>query len=100
MEAKAESSKHMGRERTNSSVETVGTEQMRWEGECGNVTSPFVILGVTGFSDNWEERKVTIAGGREAPTLGRDSACFFLGIPASPETHWKFKMALLESDET
>ena len=49
MEAKAETSKHMGRERTNSSWETVGTGQLRWEGECENVTSPFVIVSVTGW---------------------------------------------------
>ena len=47
MEAKAESSKHMGGEKTNSLGETVGKGQLRWEEECGNVTSPLVILGVT-----------------------------------------------------
>ena len=45
----------MGRERTNSKGETVGTEQLRWEGKCGNVESPFVILGVTSFGDSWSE---------------------------------------------
>ena len=50
MEAKAKRSKHMGRERTNSSGETVGSGQLIWEGEFGNVTSP------EAFSDNldWE----------------------------------------------
>ena len=57
METKAESSKHMGHERTNSSGETVGTGQLIWEGECGNVTSLFVILGVMGFCDSWGEGK-------------------------------------------
>ena len=52
MEANAESSKHMGHERTNSSGETVGTGQLRWEEECENATSPFVTLGVKGFGDS------------------------------------------------
>ena len=47
MEGNAESSKDTGHERTNSCRETVGMGQLRWEGECVNVTSPFVILGVT-----------------------------------------------------
>ena len=51
LEAKAESSKRMGREKTNSNGETVGVEQLRWEGECGNVTSPFVTQGVTSFGN-------------------------------------------------
>ena len=55
MDAKAESSKHMGHERTDSSGKTVGTGQLRWDGEFGNVTSPFVILGETGFGDRWGE---------------------------------------------
>ena len=47
----------MGHERTDSSKETVGTGQLRWEGECGNVTSPFVILGVTVFGVNRGEEQ-------------------------------------------
>ena len=55
MKGNAEGSKDMGHERTNSSRETVGTGQLRWEGDCGNVTSPFVILGVTVFGVSSEE---------------------------------------------
>ena len=58
----------MGREKTNSSAGTVGTEQLRWEVEYGNVMSPFVILGVTGFGDSWGEGQRTNAKGKEAPT--------------------------------
>ena len=32
-----------------------GEEQLGREGECGNVTSPFVILGVTVFDVSWGE---------------------------------------------
>ena len=50
-----ETSKHMGRERTDFNGETVGTGKLKWKGKCGNVTSPFVILGVTSFGDSWGE---------------------------------------------
>ena len=60
----------------------------------------FVILGVTGFGDGWEEEQGTIAVGREAPSLERESACLFPRIPAWPGIHWKFKMAWLESEGT
>ena len=78
---RVESSKHMGCEKTNFSAETVGTEQLRWEVECGNVMSPFVILGVTGFGDSWGEGQGTIAIGKEAQSLGRKSACLVPSIP-------------------
>ena len=81
-QAKGRSFKHMGRERTNSSREIVRTVQLRWEGLWENVTSPFVILGTTGLGDSWGKGQETIAEGREAPALGRDSACLFPGIPA------------------
>ena len=55
----------MGRERTNSSKETVEKGQLRSDGECENVTSPFVILVITGFGDSWGEVQGTIAAGRE-----------------------------------
>ena len=55
----------MGRERTNSSEETVEKGQLRSDGECENVTSPFVILGITGFGDSWGEVQGTTAAGRE-----------------------------------
>ena len=83
MEAKAESSKHIGRERTNSNGETVRMEQLRREGECGNVMPPFVTRGVTSFGNRWGEKQGTIAViGRKVPALGRDSTCLFPGIPA------------------
>ena len=65
-----------------SSEKTVGIGQLRLEGECENVTSPFVILGVIIFGDSWEEGQGTIAVGREAPVLEKESACLFPGIPA------------------
>ena len=70
------------------------------EGECGNLASPFVILGVTIFGDSLGEGQATIAVGREAPALGRESACLFPPVQPLPGTNWKFKMALLESEET
>ena len=76
----------MGHERTNSYGETVGTVQLRWEGECGNATSPFVILDVTGFGNSRAEEQGTIAEGRKALAFGKESACLFPGIPASPGT--------------
>ena len=42
-----------------------------------NVTSPFVILGVTIFGDRWGEGQGTIAIGREAPALGSKSGSLF-----------------------
>ena len=80
-ERKAESSKNMGHERTNFSRETVGTGQLKWEGKCGNLTSAFVIRGVTVFSLAGGGTR-TIAVGREAPVRGKESACLFPGIPA------------------
>ena len=56
MEGNADSSKDMGH-RTNSSGKTVGTGQLRWEGECGNVASPFMILGVTVSGVRWGEEQ-------------------------------------------
>ena len=82
MEVKVESSKHMGHERTNYSGETVGKRRLRWEAECGNVTSPFVILGVTGFGNSWRKGAGTIAVSREHPVLRKESACLFPRIPA------------------
>ena len=73
--------------------------QLKREGECGNVTSPFVTLDVTCFGSSWGEEQGTIAIAREVPGLGRESACLFAGILASPGTLWKFKMALLKSEE-
>ena len=67
MEARAESSKHMGRERTNSNGETVVIGQLRWEGECGNVKIPFVTLGVMSFGKSWGEEHGTIAVARDVP---------------------------------
>ena len=81
MEAKAENSKHMGRERTNSNRETAGMGQLRWEGECGNVTSPFVTLNVTSFGNSWGEEQGTIAVARKVLALGRESSWLFPGIP-------------------
>ena len=63
-EGKAESSKNIGLERTNSFTETEGTGQLKWEGKCGNLTSAFVILGVTVFS---------LAGGGEGSRQGGSS---------------------------
>ena len=72
MDGNAESSRDMEYEMNNSSGETIGTGQFRWERECGNVTSPFVILNVTGFGVSCMERETrTIAVGREAPVLGK-----------------------------
>ena len=51
-------------------------------GECGNVTSPFVTLGVTSFGNSWGEGQGTIAVGREVPALGRESERLFPEIPA------------------
>ena len=83
METNAESSKHMlVHERTDFSGETVGTGPLRWEGECENVTPPFMILGGTGFGDSWGEGQGTIAIGKEATVLGKESACLFSGILA------------------
>ena len=96
MDAKPKSSKHMECERTNFSGE-VGTVQLRWKLECGNVTSPFVILGEMGFGDSWGEGQGTIAVGRKVPVLRRGGACLYQGIPG---TCWKFTMAWLESEET
>ena len=62
----------MGREKTNSNRETLGMGQLRWEEECGNVMSSFVILVVTSFGDSWREGQRTIAIGKEAPALGRE----------------------------
>ena len=56
---------------------------MRCEGKGGNVTSPFVIRGVTGFSDSSGERQETIAVGREATVLGKQSECLFPRILTS-----------------
>ena len=33
-------------------------------GECGNVKSPFVTLGLTSFGDSWGEEQGTIAVAR------------------------------------
>ena len=82
MEAIAESSKHMRHERINSSGETVGTEQLKRKGECGNATSPFMIQGVTDFGDSWGEEQGTIAVRMDAPVLGRESGSLFQWIPA------------------
>ena len=71
-----------GRDRINSNGETIGTGQLRWEGECGNVTSPFVSRSVTSFGNSCGEEQGTIAMAREVPALGRESACLFLWIPA------------------
>ena len=65
MEAKAESLKHMRRERINSNGETVGMGQLRWVAERGNVTSPFVTLGVTSLGNTWGEEQRIIAVARE-----------------------------------
>ena len=56
-QANAESSKHMGHEWINSSVETVETEQLKWKEGCGNMTSSLVILDVTSFGYSWGEKK-------------------------------------------
>ena len=82
MKAKAEISKHMGRERTNSNGETEGMGQLRREGKCENVTPPFVTRSVTSSGKSWGEKQGTIVVGREVPGLGRESACLFSGIPA------------------
>ena len=83
MKGDTEGSKDMGHERINSSGETVGTVQLRWEGECGNVTSLIVIQGVTVFGVSWGEGQLrTITIGREAAVSGKKSACLFPGIPA------------------
>ena len=60
----------MRRERTNSSGETVGTGQLRCD-ECGNVTSSFVILGVTGFGDS--------CGGDHRSRQGENQHAYFQG---------------------
>ena len=52
------------------------------------------------FGNSWREEQGTIAVAREVPTLGKETACLFPRIPVRPGTHWKFKMALLESEET
>ena len=57
-------------------------EQLSWEEEWENVTSPFVTLGVKSFVSIWGEEPETMAVGREVPALGRESACSFSGIPA------------------
>ena len=82
LEATAESLKHMGRKRTSSNGETEGMGQLKEKGKCGNVTSPFVTLGVTSFGNSWGEEPGTVAVAREVPALGRKSACVILGIPA------------------
>ena len=82
LEVKVESSRHMGCKRTNSNEETVGMGQLSWVGKCGNVTSPFVTLGVTSFGNSLGEEQGTIAVVREVPALGRASASLFPGIPA------------------
>ena len=64
------------------------------------LTFLLVTLGVTSFGNSWGEEQETIAVGREVLALGRESACLFPGIPARPGIHWKFKMALLENEET
>ena len=46
------------------------------------MASPFVMLGTMGFGDSWGEGQGTIAVGREAPGLAKESACLFPGIPA------------------
>ena len=56
--------------------------QLRWEGKCGNVTSPFVTLGVTSFGNTWGEEQGTVAVAMEVPALERELACLFPGIPA------------------
>ena len=42
------------------------------EEKCANVTSLFVILGVTGFGNSWRERQGIIAVGRKK----NQHACF------------------------
>ena len=85
MEAKAENLKHKGHERTNSNGETVGTGRLRWERECENMTSPFVIWGVMSFGNSRGEEQGTTAVGREAPALGRESAYLFQGYQHDQE---------------
>ena len=41
---------NIGREKTNTSGETVGMGQLKWEGGCGNETFSFLILGVTALT--------------------------------------------------
>ena len=79
MEAKAESSKHLEREKTNFNGETVGLKQLIWEGECGNMTSPFVTLVVTSFGNSWREEQGTIAIGCEAPLWEEKQRVYFQG---------------------
>ena len=38
--------------------------------------------GCNGFGDSWGEGQGTMAVGREAQALRRESACLFPGIPA------------------
>ena len=78
-EVKAESSKHLGGERTNSSGETVALGELRWEGECGNMTSPFVTLGVKSFGNSWGEEYGTIAVGREVQLCEENQHAYFQG---------------------
>ena len=87
MEAKAESSKHVGCDRTDSNGETVGMGQLRWEEECGNMMSLFVTLGLTSFGNSWREEQGAIAVGKEVSALGRESflLLFLLSsLPAFP----------------
>ena len=91
---------YMGRERTTSSGETVRIRQLRWEWDVEMWRLLFVTLDVTSFSNSWGKEPGTIKVAREVPALGRESACLFPRILAWLATHWKFKMALLESEET
>ena len=50
MEVKSESSKHMGRERTNFARKNCRNGTIEMEGEGGKATFPFVILSVTGLA--------------------------------------------------
>ena len=68
LEAKAESSKVTGRERTNSSGETVETGQLKWKRECGNVTYPICDTGCNGFW-RWLGRRTRDQSSRQGSSI-------------------------------
>ena len=59
-----------------------------------------MTLDATSFGNSWGEDQRTIAVAREVPALERDSTYLLSRTPAWLGTHWKFKMTLLEREET
>ena len=63
------------------------------------MTSPIVVLEITDFGNDWGRGHGITSVGWEASALANKFAFSLPGRTARPETHWKFKMVLLEREE-